>query len=299
MNIINEKVGILTCHGFDLYKNFDKKIIDNLIALGITTEHVVWDDPSVYWRDFKIILVRSTWDYFQKEEKLKNFLSVLTKINNLGISIINSLELIKWNCKKTYLKDLKEIGIPVIDTLWLNKNQLNDMKLLIAEKKWAHCVVKPVLSGGGKHTINFTSDKSKEIAKECLLLNEEEWMVQPFVEEIIKEGEYSFIFLEKEFSHCVLKKPGEGNFIASPLHGGSIHSFNPSPGMLEQAKKILDLMPFSFLYVRMDAISRNDKLVVMEIEMIEPYLFDEYTENFIGKFNKHFVPIISKLFNKS
>ena len=40
-----------------------------LEARGATTETVDWHDPGVDWSRFRLVLVRSPWDYTQRDRK--------------------------------------------------------------------------------------------------------------------------------------------------------------------------------------------------------------------------------------
>ncbi len=285
-------IGILTCKGWDEYKTCDLAIINELNKRHIQAEHVVWNDPSVNWSKYQVILVLSTWDYFQSAEIFNYFLKTLNQIKNKGILIINPLSTIEWNGKKTYLKELALKGIPILDTLWLSKNQMNGMVDLIQEKGWKNCVIKPVISGGGLNLKRFILDDAPEIIAKCLELDIDEWMLQPFAEEIIDHGELSFIFLKKKYSHAVIKKPAKGNFLVQHIHEGSVFPINPESHVIEQVKKILNRTSREFLFARVDGILRNHQFVVMEIEMIEPYLYYEHCEKsevFLETFVQYFL----------
>src|ERR1700733_8412605 len=98
-------------------------------------------------------------------------------------------------------------GLPTLDSLWLPKNSLEKLEILIKEKGWQKCIIKPTLSGGGLHTHFFLANEVKNIIQMCSEIAVEEWLVQPFAEEIISEGEQSFIFVRDEYMHAVLKRP--------------------------------------------------------------------------------------------
>ncbi len=105
-----------------------------------------------------------------------------------------------------------------------------------------------------------------------LLLEEQDYMVQPFVEEI-KGGEWSFLFFNDTYSHCVLKIPKQGDFRVQHQHGGSISYPEPNPLHIEQAQAYVKGLPQRTLYARVDGVIVNSSFVLMELELIEPYLF--------------------------
>ena len=111
-------------------------------------------------------------------------------------------------------------------------------------------------------------------------------MIQSFAEEITSEGEHSFIFVGTECTHAILKKPKKGNFLVQPFHGGTYTDSKlfTNPEMMSQANNIISKINREFIFARLDTIARNNKLMVSEIEMIEPLLFHENVEGFMGKF---------------
>jgi hypothetical protein len=58
-------------------------------------------------------------------------------------------------------------------------------------------------------------------------------------------------------------------------HGGSAELFYPDSALLDQANEIASTVPQvrDSLYCRIDAVARDGKLVLMELELIEPELF--------------------------
>jgi hypothetical protein len=60
-------------------------------------------------------------------------------------------------------------------------------------------------------------------------------------------------------------------------HGGSVGPATPTPAMLEDADRTLAAVARlghgDHLYVRVDGVVSAGQLLVMELEMIEPFLF--------------------------
>jgi len=97
-------------------------------------------------------------------------------------------------------------------------------------------------------------------------------IVQPFLSEIVKDGEYSFVFFEGEYSHCVHKQPRRGDYRTQPEHGGRWR-LHAAPKMhVAQARAMLSTLPLSPTYARVDCIVSGDRLLLMELELIEPDL---------------------------
>jgi len=56
-------------------------------------------------------------------------------------------------------------------------------------------------------------------------------------------------------------------------YDGTVKIFYPSENIIKQAEKIIETIEFQILYARVDGIIINDSLTLMELELIEPYLF--------------------------
>ena len=74
-------------------------------------------------------------------------------------------------------------------------------------------------------------------------------------------------------------------------HGGSAELFYPSAALLDQANQIAAAVPQvrDSLYCRIDAVARKGKLVLMELELIEPELFLGLAEGAAERFAKAIV----------
>ena len=81
---------------------------------GLTLTPVRWIDP-IAWTRFGAVLVNSAWDYQDRHE---DFLATLDRIAGLGVPVFNDPGAVRWNIRKTYLRELESRGVPVIPTLW-------------------------------------------------------------------------------------------------------------------------------------------------------------------------------------
>jgi glutathione synthase/RimK-type ligase-like ATP-grasp enzyme len=119
----------------------------------------------------------------------------------------------------------------------------------------------------------------------------EAFLIQQFIPEIETHGEISFIYIDGAYSHAVQKRPAAGDFRVQKEHGGSADMFNPSAALLDQTNHIAATVPQvrDSLYCRIDAIARNGKLVLMELELIEPELFLGLAEGAAERFAKAIV----------
>ena len=98
-------------------------------------------------------------------------------------------------------------------------------------------------------------------------------MMQPFVPEVIENGELSFVFLAGRHSHTVRKRPQRGDFRVQQEHGGSRELVSASPALVAEAARILAAAGVPLLYARVDVVATGAGLVLMELEAIDPELF--------------------------
>jgi glutathione synthase/RimK-type ligase-like ATP-grasp enzyme len=118
------------------------------------------------------------------------------------------------------------------------------------------------------------------------MMRGEPFLVQQFVPEIGMQGEISFIYFNGSYSHAALKRPATGDFRVQKEFGGSAEPFVPPAALLEQADGIANAVSYvrDALYCRVDAVERNGKLVLMELELIEPELFLRLSQNSAERF---------------
>lgn len=247
----------------------DTELINFLIHKGLDVVPTIWNDRNVDWGSFDVVVIKSPWDY---HNHLNEFLNWLDNLEKLGVKVLNPVEIIQWNSDKHYLKDLAEKQLPIIPAEYIEKGSGFDNRFF-AYFNTDKLVVKPCVSAGAQNTITVSKDNFNERSVEIeTLLKEQDYMVQPFVDEI-KNGEWSFLFFNGKYSHCSLKTPKKGDFRVQHYHGGSISYPVPDPLHIEQAGSYLKSLPQATLYARVDGVLINNSFQLMELELIEPYLF--------------------------
>jgi hypothetical protein len=53
------------------------------------------------------------------------------------------------------------------------------------------------------------------------------WLAQPFMPQVVAEGEYSLFYFGGRYSHAVLKTPRREDFRVQEEHGGVIQAIEP------------------------------------------------------------------------
>ena len=73
----------------------------------------------------------------------------------LKTQLINSAEQILWNVDKHYLLELQEKNIPIVESIFIPKGTQKSLKKLHTEQSWNDTVLKPTISGAGRHTYSL------------------------------------------------------------------------------------------------------------------------------------------------
>ncbi len=286
-----KKIAFLSTDNLEGFFVYDELLLAPFMQSGWQVDTISWHRRDVNWDDYEAVIVRSTWDYQQHAEA---FLSTLTEIERSTARLENSLSLQRWNLQKTYLKDLQAQGLCIVPTLWLNGFDKREIELQFARWKTDNLIVKPTLSANADDTFKISPlnlhAQSIELAK---LFDNRHIMIQPFLQAIVDEGEYSLFYFNGTFSHAILKRPAHGDFRVQEEHGGQLAAVQPEPQMLKSAKQALDAMPDSALYARVDLIRYEEKWAVMELELIEPSLYftldaaspQRFVDAFIARMN--------------
>ncbi len=249
----------------------DQILSSILTQVGISHEIVAWSDPLVVWSRFTTLLIKSTWDYF---DYYPEFLNWIAEIQQLQIPVLNSLETILWNSSKRYLLEIEQNGFPVIAGMILEKGKPVNMAQIQEKIKSEIWVVKPLVSGGAKNTLKIPVLEWEKFKPQVrALVEEEDFLVQPFVPEVAEVGEYSLIFFNQVLSHAVLKTPAKEDFRVQHCFGGTIQTIEPSSKMLESCQSLVQKFAPDSLYARVDGVEIDGVFHLMELELIEPYLF--------------------------
>lgn len=248
----------------------DAGLVAALRGHGIEPVACVWNDPTVDWTRFDALLVRTTWDYFRYYDK---FLAWYDQVETLGLPIANELPLLRWNSNKRYLLDLAARDVAIIPTVLARGDALAEA---LAAMTGQDVVIKPTVSGGAWHTMRGRVGEAAFAELLAALPRDLDYLVQPFMPEIVAEGEWSLMFFDGHYSHAVLKKPSVGDYRVQTDFGGSAAVTEPDPVILAAARRALEVVAAlgyrDQAYVRVDGVMTRDGFRLMELEFIEPFL---------------------------
>lgn len=263
------RVCFLSMESLEGYVCMDDIAIGAMRARGWTAEEIPWTRADVDWGAFDVVLVRSTWDYW---DDLPAFLVRLEEIDRSPARLENALPIIRWNVEKTYLRDLAAAGVRTLPTLWADT--LDEAALARAFATWGggEIVVKPVIGAGAVDTFRLgrADDSAPALAAYAARGRA---MIQPFAPEITAEGEYSLFYFGGVYSHAILKTPKSGDFRVQEEYGGVLSAVVPEAALRRAADALPALCPQPPFVLRADYVRRPEGFALMELEAVEPSLY--------------------------
>ncbi|TVR35839.1 MAG: hypothetical protein EA390_01195 [Balneolaceae bacterium] len=245
-----------------------------LAARGIDSVRLDWADKTIDWRMFDCAVFRTTWDYFERFEEFTAWLTQAEKQTR----IINDPSLVWWNMDKHYLRDLQQKGIPVVPSTFIEKGSAYSLREMLEKSGWSEAVIKPCVSGAARHTYRVNTGNAGEVQKTIEpLLGQEAFLLQPFMDEVVRTGEDTLMVIDGRFTHAVRKKAKPGDFRVQDDHGGTVHDYAPSEEQIRLAEQAMAACSPEPLYGRVDMV-RNSRgsWQIMELELIEPELWLRY-----------------------
>jgi glutathione synthase/RimK-type ligase-like ATP-grasp enzyme len=264
-------LALATCAEYPRLLEDDASLVAALAGHGVEVEPATWDEPRD-WTRVDAVLLRSVWDYYRRPDE---FLAWLAALERAGVPTFNPPALVRWNADKRYLGELEARGVPVPPTLWFERGaDAGAAAQTIAASGWDDLVVKPTISGGAWRTLRLAArDVPRHVRHLETVLADSGLMAQPFLPEVVERGEVSLLFFGGAYSHAVLKRARPGDFRVQWTHGGTHVPLEAPPGLVEQARAVLRAAPEPGLYARVDGVLRDGRLVLMELEQLEPFLF--------------------------
>jgi glutathione synthase/RimK-type ligase-like ATP-grasp enzyme len=246
----------------------DRLLIHGLEAQGFHASSMIWSQPNIDWNQFDVALIRSTWDYLDEQEL---FLQILARIEASSCRLFNSFEAVRWNIDKHYLFDLEKWGVPIIPTYLTSNSNFDILQNIFLDHKVQSVILKPTIGLGGSHSYRVpVAELNETLIRLKDTQPQHEYLIQPFVENIISEGEWSFIYFNNQLSHVLLKKPAPNDYRVQGIYGGTIVRAEPLISDVIQADAVITKLPFDLLYARLDFVRVQGQLSVIEIELIEP-----------------------------
>ncbi|MBJ7280149.1 MAG: hypothetical protein JHD08_06175 [Candidatus Nanopelagicales bacterium] len=229
-----------------------------------------WNDKSIAWESFDAAVIRSAWDYVPVREEFLQFAkNVETKTK-----LFNSSEVMKWNTNKTYLSILENKGVPIIPTKFANNLDEALPAIRWAFEKAPAVAIKPTVGAGARLAGKASTEVEAIDYVKRILEAKRTVIIQPYILSVDDEGEKAIIVINGEISHAAKKVPA----LTKGGHGDAAGQLEITTEMRDIVKNISNAVSEwnDLLFARIDVVRMGEKLVLMELELTEPWLFMQF-----------------------
>ena len=236
-----------------------------LAMADVTAVPTAWTDhvrDASGLMDYPLVLGVLTWGYYERHA---DWLAATKLWGEAGVRIANPASVLGWNSDKSYLRRLETAAIPIPPTAW--SDQVTQAEIDAAFNRFGTdtLVVKPTVSGGAWKTVKLSRGETLVDAPDGAA------MIQPFLPELVADGELSLLFFGGRFSHAVMKRATAGDFRVQVQYGGSyVYVAEPPAGAVALAERVLAAIEEPLLYARIDMVETGSNWVLMEAELVEP-----------------------------
>lgn len=238
--------------------------------LNIELVFANWNDKSIAWESFDAAVIRSTWDYVPVRDEFLQF----AKSVESKTKLFNSYDVMRWNTDKKYLSILESKGVPIIPTKFASNMEEALVAIRWAFEKAAAIAVKPTVGAGARLAGKAkTPDEAIEYVTKILEANRTA-IIQPYISSVDDEGEKAIIVINGEISHVAKKVPA----LTKGGHGDAAGQLDITNEIREIVKTISNEVSEwnDLLFARVDVVRMDGQLVLMELELTEPWLFMQF-----------------------
>lgn len=239
-------------------------LLEALRARGLRAEMLAWRDDADRFAEATVTVLRSTWDYAWFGDAFAAWLEAVASVTTL----VNPVEVARWNLHKRYLLELADAGVPVVPTRLVERGSDAALAPIVADLGAPRVVVKPAVGAGSYETWAMDAD-ALDLDTWARLVAERDTLVQPYVESVHTHGERSLIFIDGALSHVMRKEPR--------FAGGVEQVTGPWPADDADrtvADAALATIDADLLYGRVDLVrDASGAPMVSELELLEPSLF--------------------------
>lgn len=237
-----------------------------LAMVDVTVVPTSWSDhidDAGALLDHPLVLSVLTWGYHQRHA---DWLRALARWEAAGVRIANPAAVLAWNSDKAYLRRLEASGVAIPPTVWSDRVTPDQVEAAFDRFGTDTLIVKPTVSAGAW--------KTGKVSRGTPLTDPPPGaaMIQPFLPELVADGELSLLFFGGRFSHAVNKTPKAGDFRIQSQYGGRYQTVAaPPPAALALAEQVLGAVEEPLLYARIDMVQASDgRWLLMEAELVEP-----------------------------
>jgi glutathione synthase/RimK-type ligase-like ATP-grasp enzyme len=227
----------------------------------------VWDDPSVAWDSFELVVVRSAWDYAERRDAFLAWARSLRRV-------LNPVPVLEWSTdKQRYLTELGRAGVPVVPTVFVAPGER-------FEAPDEPFVVKPSVSAGGRSSARFTTGEWEKARALVLRIHADGRvaMVQPYLGDV---EETALVYIDGTYSHALRRRVPLPASVADVLYlDEQLTQAEATTKERAVADAALAAAPSGLLSARVDVAEGS----VIEVELAEPSLFLAFGEGAAERF---------------
>ncbi len=267
-----------------LHDDFDHPFhVEAFAAAGIDLTHAAWEDETVRWDEFDLVVVRSPWNYVDRLDEFRQWMQARRTLTAMH----NPVDLIEWNLDKRYLAQLAAAGVSVVPTTYASDSE--ELRAALESVMSAQVIVKPSISAGSRLTGRFANGSAAAIELgERILAAGFTVMVQPFASSVDAVGEVGTVMIDGSISHSFRKGPlldDEGT-----LRGGEYCEEISAAELSDDERALVIAVnevverivrrqgwigsESHLLYARYDIVRLDDGTpALLEAELFEPSLF--------------------------
>jgi glutathione synthase/RimK-type ligase-like ATP-grasp enzyme len=265
-----------------------------LMTLGWTINVLPWRSDNVDWDQYDAVYIGTPWDY---PEDPDHFMRMLESIDRSSAILVNDIALVHWTMPKTYLRDLEERGAPIVRSIWSDDLGIDQLVDTFDRFGVNRVIVKPVISTNATDTYLLERDTVSVLSTELHeTFANRPHIVQPFIENIQSEGEFSLFYFNRQFSHAIQKIPKRNDFRVQEEYGATISAVDPEAALRKTADQVMQVVDPLPVYARADFVRGPDgRFLLMELELIEPSLYLRMDEEAPWRFAEAFHDYVTKM----
>ena len=229
-----------------------------------------WNDKNIDWESFDAAVIRSAWDYVPVRDEFLQF----AKNVEAKTKLFNSYDVMRWNTDKKYLAILEGKGVPIIPTKFAS-----DIDEAITAIRWAFenataIAIKPTVGAGARLAGKALNENEAIDYVKRIFEAKRTAIIQPYISSVDDEGEKAIIVINGEISHVAKKVPA----LTKGGHGDAAGYEEVTDEVREIVKTISMAVSEwnDLLFARVDVVRMDGKLVLMELELTEPWLFMQF-----------------------
>jgi len=199
------RIALVTCRVLPEPDPDQEPLLAALRGAGLEAELLAWDDPASDPAAFDLCVLRSCWNYFERPEEFVAWIERADAVSRL----VNPPEVVRWNLHKSYLAELRDGGVPIVPTVWIERGERADLRQTLAQQGWTDVVIKPAVSAASFSTRRFSLDRPEgrpgggpDVAESALergqrfleaLAAERDTMVQRYMPTVETSGERALV----------------------------------------------------------------------------------------------------------